>query len=227
MWFWIGVISSILSLSTLMIMLSHIYIRVQFKRIGQDDRIDIDVKALYGMVRHRFEIPFMDFKGPIDGTTVHSEHINQKKHKVTSEKDKQVDPKTIMDKIEHGKKLIRHFFGFTQWLKQTLSYVTCTKFEWNTRIGWGDASITGMSVGGVWAVKSSLVGFMTHMMSFQSKPNIEVEPVFNKDFFATEGLCIVKIRAGKAMIAGVRFLVRIIKIKGGFKAWKNTLLRTS
>lgn len=224
MWVWMVIVCVFLGVLSLLLH-SNIFIRVKFQRKGQDDRIDFDISAIYGLIRHRMDIPFIDVSDPISGAQIHMEQINEKKHKVTSEKDNRVDAKTLMQKLEQANRLLQHFFGFSSWAIQTLSGVTCIKLQWSSKIGLSDAALTGISIGAAWSLKSFVVGWLTHMMEFQVEPKLSIEASFHQSCFSTSGICIVKIRVWRAVFAMIRFLMRIIKMNGGISMWKSVLLK--
>jgi hypothetical protein len=139
------------------------------------------------------------------------------KHHITKEK--------IARFYRSSKLLMENIVGFPVWVKDSLSRVRCTQLRWETRVGIGDAPETAMTTGLLWGVKSSLLGFLFSSMQIETKPKVLVEPQYNQMQFSTEFACIVKIRVGHAMVAGLLLLFRILRVKGGLRTWQSILFK--
>ena len=220
-WIWVAVIGAIVFI---VISISHVHLKVSYKRYGENDRFTVFVKALYGMVRLRFEMPEILFKG-LKGVETQSEMINERKHKVMTEKEQMLNVHKMLSRMKQVRNILRHTADLLQWLRTTLKHVKCTMLQWHTKIGRTEAHITAIAVGAVWAIKAPLVGWITQLINLQTTPDLVVQPKYNNNFFSTEALCIVKIRLGYAMFAGILLIFRIVKAKGGIQTWKNTLFK--
>jgi hypothetical protein len=113
-----------------------------------------------------------------------------------------------------------------EWLKHTLSRMECTQLNWITRVGMGDATHTAIATGAVWGLKTSSLGFIMHLVQVKSKPLIQVVPQytavqFSTDFNGTAGIRIIYI-----LQAGIELVWRVMKIKGGLKAWYRVMSKT-
>jgi hypothetical protein len=73
------------------------------------------------------------------------------------------------------------------------------QFKWKTYFGTGDASSTGIASGGIWMVKSTMLGFFYELVKFKCEPQLSVLPYFQQKGFRTEIECIVSFRLGKAI----------------------------
>jgi hypothetical protein len=73
-------------------------------------------------------------------------------------------------------------------------------------LGAGDAAATGILVGLLWNIKTlfSLVANLTFKSSLL--PDLNIIPCFDGALFSTNFDCILSIRTGHAIIAGVIFL---------------------
>ncbi|HLS59638.1 MAG TPA: DUF2953 domain-containing protein [Virgibacillus sp.] len=80
-----------------------------------------------------------------------------------------------------------------------LSVVHIHQFEWNTRIGTGEASTTGLITGGVWTSKGVLFGRLSEKTVVKCQPKINVIPHFQERMLQTKIDCIVTIKTGQAI----------------------------
>ena len=95
------------------------------------------------------------------------------------------------------------------------------ELSWVTRVGAGDAALTGMVCGLLWAFKGTAFGVLAERMTFARRPVVRVLPDFQAVAFRTTFRCIVEARLGDIIRTGAGMLRR----KRG-AAWKtNTRLR--
>jgi len=81
--------------------------------------------------------------------------------------------------------------------------VRCPELTWYTRIGAGDAARTALWVGLLWGIKGSLVGYLTHVWTFEGEPELVVEPDYDEAGVESRLHCIVKFRLGDIILAAV------------------------
>ncbi len=223
MWFWIALIIVVLGLVVLVN--SFIFVRFIFTRDNRDETLLIDSKALFGLIRYRYKMPHLIFKGMEEGIQVQGEIINRNDNELKATTKKNLNKHKIMENYHKSKRLITHVFGFTQWLTQTMCHLKCTKLQWKTNLGTGDAAETAVTTGLVWGLKSSLISVALKYMCFDVKPMLAVNPEYNKAHFSTELVCVVKMKLGIAMLSGMLLIYRILRVKGGVRTWQNILFK--
>lgn len=206
---------------------SYIQVRFQIMRTDGDDRIDIDIKAVWGLIRLHYVIPFIRFRGILKGTVIRMEKTDRQQKETLSEKEHTYTFSTWASGRQKRRKLLKHVAGFYRWSLNTLRHIQCDKLEWNTRVGSSDAAVAAFVAGIIWAIKSSLVGWSTAFIRFRDPPQFSVSPIYHRDHFSTAGECILKIRLGYAIIAALLLLVRILRVKGGMRTWRNTRFKAS
>lgn len=84
-------------------------------------------------------------------------------------------------------------------LTKLLSTVHIHKLKWNTMVGTGEASTTGLITGGVWTSKGLLFGYLSEKATVECQPEINVIPYYQQKTLQTEIDCIVTIRLGQAI----------------------------
>lgn len=224
---WAYWISGMVLILIAVMLASHVTVHVSWKRKEDDDRFSLLLKALFGIVRIRREIPLVRFRSVTEGVEVRQETetgpgSNEQKEKKTG---RNVGPGHLNAWMKQSREMVKHAVGLKRWMKQTLSHVKCIRFQWHSRIGFGDAADTATGTGILWAVKTMLTGLLTQMIRFHTSPDLAVYPAYNRKHFSSEGSCIVKIRLGYAIIAALFLMVRVMKAKGGIKTWKSILFR--
>ncbi|MBJ6363476.1 DUF2953 domain-containing protein [Paenibacillus sp. GCM10012307] len=203
---------------------SEIVFTSQFLRKSDNDHFVVRIHALYGMINYKLEIPLFRFKeGNIEflqekrNSYMIGENKNKGEHKVGVE--------TVMRKLDEARTLLRYTDHFTVWLRKTLSHVRIASWEWNTTVGAGDAVWTAMTTGMLWSAQTALLGVLSQFMRLTVEPQTRVQPLYNQTYFSTEWSCIAKMSFGYAILAGLKLLVRIKKVKGGFTVWQNILFK--
>ncbi len=212
------------ALIVLLILVWYSDVRIQghFSRVGENDHINIHVKALYGIIRFQYVIPVIKFQG-LKGLM-----IEREKNLFQREDRKEwIDKGKIMQFFENTKLMIHHTHGLTDWAKQTFKHVKCTELRWTTRVGLPDAPDTAILTGAIWALKSNILHLTSKFMSIETQPKLHVFPLYNRTHFSTEVIATTHIRAGTVLFAGLKLLPRIKKAKNGFQAWRKLLIKPS
>ncbi|RJE89997.1 DUF2953 domain-containing protein [Paenibacillus sp. 1011MAR3C5] len=220
-WIWAG---GFFLLAVIVVLSSPVVINGFVRRIGENDDAELSVKALFGLIRYRYKVPFMS----MDGLAVNvDEQVSASGAGLNTWKEfnDKIDPDKVVSTIEKYKQILRLTKDLKGWIKDTLARVHLTEWRWTTSLGTGDAMWTAMATGAVWSVKTGILGLLSQMVHVKSGPVMEVHPNFSQPAFRTEWSCIAQIRFGYAILAGLQLLVRMKKWKGGVKAWQNILFR--
>jgi hypothetical protein len=206
---------------------STVSFQVYYSRVKDNDRFYIFIKGIFGLVRYRYEVPLIKFKGLQKGILVKEEHVNESGDRLIAEDSQQIDKEKVLNYYRKAKEMLQYTFQMKDWFLDTLTKVTCTELTWSTRIGLGDAPETAITTGIIWTLKSSALTYLFQHIKRCTKPRIQVIPHYAQAHFSTEVSCIAKIRLGHAMLAGLLLAIRILKVKGGIKAWQSILFKAS
>ena len=211
----------------LLFIVSPVILNVQLKKRGNDERIDIGVNMLWGIIRFDLDIPKLLLKK----NKVEVETELEKSHKKPFF-DKNIDlkmtPKLAMEllcEIAIRKKEILKKLRFFQSI--TKRGLKLQHFYWETEYGLDDAALTGVLYGFIWQGKSALLFILNKTMQIKCKPKIKIFPEFNRYLFKTELNCIFKVRVGYIIIISMVFLTMIIKYKISNKLGGGKGVRTS
>lgn len=102
------------------------------------------------------------------------------------------------------------FFQINIWL---IKHINCSRFTWKTRVGLGDAAVTGISGGMLWSIKGIIYSYLQKTLySRTCTADINVTPVFNEETISTELDCIFNLRMGYIIIACIRLLILAVMI---------------
>ena len=97
------------------------------------------------------------------------------------------------------------FLQINLWL---IEHINCTRFIWRTKLGFGDAAVTGLGGGLLWSLKGFLLSLLMRAVNSETcKAEIMVTPVFDRETIGTEFDCIFNLRMGYIIIASIRLLV--------------------
>ncbi|UUZ79502.1 DUF2953 domain-containing protein [Paenibacillus sp. P26] len=208
------------------VLTSHMKVLFGFTRLEGNDDMTLDLHGLYGSLKFRYTIPILKFKTWLKGIELKSEKVNKNEADLLQDQKQNITVDKIRQAFENAKPLIAHCFGFNSWLEGTLSKIRCTSVVWKTSIGIGDAPETAFVVGLLWSLKSSSLSYVFRRIRLDTQPRLQVMPAFNELQFTTEVQCRFEIRVGYALLAGIRLLLRIMKVKDGLRVWQKVLFRT-
>lgn len=195
---------------------------VYTREADDDDQFYVQIRALFGALRYRYSLPIINFEGMKRGVSLQREKTTNTPMPDTKDQTT-VNRKDIVYRFEQSKELISHVLGFHRWLMSTLKRTHCSQISWITKVGLDDAAETAIATGMIWGLKTSILGVLFNHIQLEAQPQLAVVPHFNQPQFKTSFDCIIMIRLGYAMLAGLHLLVRIYKVKGGIRTWQNIL----
>lgn len=221
---WVYAAAAALIVVAVALWYSSIQLSVYFSRVESDDRFELSIRALYGLVRRKVNVPVIQFEGLLNGVT-----IKQKTGGFGADPDakERYDFERIRDMFRDFRILAENADDLQRWTRRLLARIRCTEMRWQTRIGIGDAAATAVVTGILWGLQSSALGFVARYFDWRAKPELNVQPQYNRVMFNTELKCIAKIRLGNAIGAAIRLLLGILKVKGGIRTWQNILFKAS
>lgn len=222
---WLGLIL-FLVIVVVWIGLSHLRIHMFFSRVKDNDYFFVHIKMLGGLISYRMNIPIIEYRGLCGGFLLKVKTLMRvPKDEMQHKQKQQYTPERISDLYHWGKQLLAHVKEFTDWLHHTLMHVKCSEFRWDTRLGIGDAAETALATGTLWAVKSTMFGYIFQYVHLKTKPKLSIQPQYNKMEFSTEFSCRANIRIGFLFYSMLLLVWRIIRTKRGLKTWKKALFR--
>jgi hypothetical protein len=222
------VILGVLVIVLVLILFSWISAKIRFTRATSRDRLLIQIRALYGLVRKTIEVP-IQYDSMLQGLIVEKNGAgagtaSQKSASADSHKGNAVTD-TFTSALNTVKRSLPRILLRTDWLKDTMCRVHCTRFNWRSRVGLPGAVDTAIAAGIGWGIKSSVIGFMFQYIRLDVKPQVMIEPRYTETVFTTELACEVKIRFIHMLTAGIRFMVRVVKLKKPLRRRRNVLSR--
>lgn len=208
----------LLTVLILIILITKIKIFLDYFHGNDNDHLKITVKAWGGLIKYKVDIPVIkvDDNSP---TIVTEEKVQTGPNENTKkEKTSQVDKTDLINSINDFKKLLTHVAGLHKIIRDFLSKVSIRKVEWHTMVGVGDAAATGVITGAFWAVKGGLIGVLSHYMKLKDMPVMSISPSFQHAVSITSFKCIIQVRVGHAILAGIK----LVKYwKGGWPEFKT------
>lgn len=224
MWIWISVVACLIIL-LIIAACSKIDIVLRGSKVEADDYLSIKFRMLFGIVKYNYQIRHISFKGFTEGFLVKRE---QKDNLVTGHESREhfiFDIHFIEDVYDRIDLIIKYTPGFKQWLRQLMRHIYCRQLRWETHVGLADAAETAFVSGTVWAVQGAVTGWFLQSIRVPEQPELIVHTHYHQPQFSTEFRCIAQISFGHAMIAGWLLIVRILRVKGGLKQWRNILFK--
>ncbi len=215
---WLLLILIILIFLILLLIFTKITIYLNYYHHKDDDQLNIELRAWYGIIRYKKSIPLIKVDEQSPSLIVKGKNEAGDKAQ-TEEKTSKITPHDVMTNLKNFREILGHVFELNRIIKKFLNKVSVKKFEWSTIIGVGDALYTGVASGALWAVKGSLLGLASDYLSFKEMPQIMVHPNFNQMMTRTDLSCMFQFRTGHAIVAGLK----LIKFwKGGKPHLKST-----
>lgn len=84
-------------------------------------------------------------------------------------------------------------------MKRLLAKSWFHQLNWQTTIGTGNASSTGIVIGGIWTLKGMMISYLKEVGNISGNPKIKITPNFQLKQLESKFDCIVSIRIGQAI----------------------------
>lgn len=215
MWVWLVILLALV-LMLLLALASNLTVQLYYHKHQDDDRALVSVSAFYGLVKYRLDIPAIMFH-PLVGFNLMLEKINDRRDDVLSESGVQINREKVSRLVQKGKELLHDTIDLKPWIRETLAKFVCTKLQWDTRIGLGDAPETAVTVGILWSLKSVFLAVLSHFVRLEAHPRMMVTPQYNQHHFSTELSMTARIRIGQILWSMLKLAVRIRPARHGRK----------
>ncbi|RDE32104.1 DUF2953 domain-containing protein [Parageobacillus thermoglucosidasius] len=197
--------------------LMKLSVTIFFQHAQGDDEWKITFQALFGMIRYTIHIPFVKIETEPPGIAIDHQETIENISKGTVKRSKYT-PEELIHNFQKAKEFAQHVVRLNEIIKKFLGHISITKFEWQTKIGTGDAATTGMIVGLGWSLKYHLLALSSKYMKLKTPPFFMITPSFHEAVSETKFVCMIHFRIGYAMLAGIRMVKywrgnRLSKIK--------------
>lgn len=197
---------------------SSIRVEILYKRLNGDDQGELKVSALGGLLRFRFELPKVDWKGMDEGAEVQKDWKSIfPKEELVQQDEQNVTWHSVVRRIEIVQQVMDRIHDFKQTIRWFLSRVTCERLDWKTFIGTGDAAEAGFLVGVVWTIKAMVIGWVSPYLQWKRVPDFMIEPDFHRSRLDMYFHSIIRFRLGHAIFAIMRLRG---KDKGRERKWQ-------
>lgn len=226
MWFWWWIIGAAVVLLGLLIavLCSRIHIDVEFVKHDQDDRLHIKIRALYGVIRFRYDVPSVLMLGVKKGLLFRVDRNgNLHMHESTISK-KSIDKDEIKQWYDQYKELLIGTQSLRRWAMSMIAHFHVNKLDWSTNIGMADCAHTATSTGVLWAIKSALVGWLSTLLQFHHAPSLFVVPLWKGGYRLSMRFHMqLHVSSGSLLKAMLLLLWRISRTPGGLRVWRKVM----
>ncbi|MFZ3578224.1 DUF2953 domain-containing protein [Virgibacillus sp. DJP39] len=118
---------------------------------------------------------------------------------------------SLSDIMQDGKIFIHTIKKTIPSLSWLLKRLYIYKFQWDTKIGAGEVSSTGMLSGGVWSIKGIVLAFLRETTHVACDLNVNVIPYFKQNLFSTKIEMKMSIRFWQAALGGLKLFRSLSK----------------
>ncbi|MDO7905111.1 DUF2953 domain-containing protein [Paenibacillus sp. JX-17] len=223
MWFWIGA-AIVVIVIILAVVLSELRVELLIRKSNQDDRIYAKVILLYGLIRLHFEVPAIMLDKLKKGILFRLDRNGNFHEHETSIGNETITKAKVRKALKDLRRILAATEGFNAWIRTTLARVSVHRMDWSTNISAGDSMYTAVTVGALWGIKTTAVGWMTHYMRFRKPPRLFVVPYWIDELRLTSEMqASLNIPVYQLIAAGASLFLRIRRVEGGFQVWKELL----
>lgn len=185
-----------------LLILTNVSITIDFAHLQDDDHFQLKIKALYGLIRYKYEVPFIK----IDKEDFGIVYEERSEGVQNSQQVKKWTWPDIRQRIAEIKRLMRNIVNVSVIIKKFLKTVKVQHLEWHSKVGVKEADNTAKLIGMIWSAKGLTIGMLSHYMKLMIRPDVSLIPSFQQPVSQTRFLCMFEVRAGNAILAGFKIL---------------------
>jgi len=191
----------------ILIIFTKLTIYINYYHHNDNDDLKLEFRVWFGLIRYKKHIPLIKIDDNSPSIVVKSSSPKQQhKEKSSDQEVYQFKPRDFLNNFKNAKEIFKHVVSMHVIVRKFFKKVSLKKLEWHTLIGVGDAANTGMATGGLWAIKGSIIGLVSHYLRLREMPNLSVTPHFQQAIIQTSISCIIQFRIGNAILAGMKMI---------------------
>lgn len=185
-----------------------IVVNMKVKKDNENDKITIGIRTFYGLLKLNSEIPFLEivFKDGRPGLRYKIEVGNKKRSKLLARLTK------IMN-VREGENVYNTYRRNKYIVTPIIKYITgktkISSFNLKLGLGTGDAAATGILYGVTWIVLGNIMAFTSSYLNVY-EPKVAVIPIFSKVQLSIDFSCIISLKLGHIINAGIRAIPALI-----------------
>lgn len=179
----------------------------RYRRIEEEDHIEIDFRAFHGLWHIQYQIPTLQLeweKGP---------QVEMEQVAIAKGGTRQATKKARMRYIRRG--WLSRFWPNIPRLLQSINKVKqqfyrgihCKSINWRIEIGYQDAAHTAIAAGSFWTMLGFSLAYLYQQVTVEvQRPVLVVVPNFKKAGFLCDLQCIFHLRIGHIIFVGFNVL---------------------
>jgi len=179
----------------------------RYRRIEEEDHIDIDFRAFHGLWHTQYQIPTLQLEWE-KGPQVEIEQVVKGKGG-----ERQAKTTARVRYIRRGwlvrlwLKVPRLLGSFNRLRRQFYKGIHCKGINWRIEIGYKDASQTAIATGAFWTMFGFALSRLYQQVTVEVPcPALVVVPQFKKEGFLCDIQCIFHLRFGHIIFVGLNLL---------------------
>lgn len=200
------------------IWLLPIHMEIRFHRQEGDDEGFIGVTTLLGLVRYKKRLTHLALKTSGLSPVLHVGHVPGNVNNASLSQDTKSSSTNEKLHTEHFSlsDLWQEWPKVRKWVQlgkrakpvlwDLLRRTEIRRFKCHMMIGTGEVISTGMLCGTAWAGIFSVLGRLSYLCRFPDPPDVKVVGSFSRPSMHVNVDCMVSIRTGHAIVAGLRLI---------------------
>ncbi|MED4784977.1 DUF2953 domain-containing protein [Brevibacillus choshinensis] len=203
----------------ILVFITPVQIMLFYGRVGENDHVIVELSAWFRLIRRKYEIPMVFLKQSEAGPELVAKVETVQKKNRTKEKIKDLTRKQMNKWYHNYRDLLEKIHDLQPMFSQLFKRIRCTKLDWHTVMGTGQASETGALTGIIWGVKSMLIGVISHSISLRVIPRMSVQPTWNQAMIRTQFHCVLHVTLGHIIVVSAKMYFQLRK--GRDRKWRT------
>ncbi|KUO73673.1 MAG: hypothetical protein APF77_22915 [Clostridia bacterium BRH_c25] len=196
----------------LMLYLMPIAVSIDMNKDNENDNITVGLKTLYGLLKLKTEVPILEITFE-NGKPV----LKYKAEIADGKRSKLFAGFTKIFSMTEGEGLYEAYKKNKRIVMPVVEYISkkirIYGFNLKLSLGTGDAAATGVLYGAAWIVIGNVMALTSSYLNI-IEPRIAVIPIFSKVNLSVDFSCIISMRLGHIINAGIRAIPALLSGMG-------------
>jgi hypothetical protein len=180
-----------------------LYLNIEYRREAENDYLGIIISPFGGIMKFKIKVPFIDLG-------IEDSKANIKLNEEIGE-NIEFKQKIEFEQINNTfAKLMGAYYEYKKGILYFKRKIKIIKLDWDTEVGIGDAALSAILVGNLWAVKGILISALSSHLKLNNY-RVNIVPDFNHTSLKVYINCIIGFKPGHTIIGAIK--ISIYKLK--------------
>lgn len=199
------VILCLIAAGVILLLYQNAYILIEYVRKENDDNAVISLFTLGGILKLKYEVPFMDLTA--GGIKTRLIKMKGRKEKAEEKEEEAFGVRQLIDRYRYLKEQGKHYSRVLKYIKSRLKL---KEIKLDLLIGFEDAFLTGIVTGLAWSAAGIITSYISEKAA-GAKKSVRIKSSYTANDFKVDLYCIFSIKIAHIIVVVFKLLFGWLK----------------